>query len=365
MDLVIKPTEMCNFRCTFCSSTSISDDKGDIVSLEDIKQFLMRYPETRTIIVNGGDPLMMPPSYYLELLAFLDEHELETIVSITSNLWPFYKKPDRWMEVFSHRKFAYMTSFQFGDKRLKGDYTPFTQEEFWAVSDLMLERCGYRPDFISVIDEDNEDTVLDTVRLAKEMGVDAKVNYAMASGPVVTQKNNFTMGNEGSLYLLAHMYEKYLDIWRAGLSDWEYNTRQMMRKIRGELTACPLSRSCDQGIRTMQPSGRYYSCPAMADDDLYRIDFQEEMEGGKVHPLQEDPELFTMKDSCFGCPMFGICNGCKKTIRDHKRLGLVEKHCYKMKQLAPEIIEANGMTGQLIPTPYVDESTGVDIIARS
>jgi hypothetical protein len=53
--------------------------------------------------------------------------------------------------------------------------------------------------------------------------------------------------------------------------------------------------------------------------------------------------------------MFSICNGCRKTIKDLKDYELVEDHCYRMKQLAPDIIEANGLTNELQPTPYVRE----------
>lgn len=354
--LVIKPTELCNFKCTFCSSTSISDDQADILNLEDIKRFLRRYPTTERIIVNGGDPLMVPPEYYWELLDFIDTNNHIATIGITSNLWAFYKKPDRWTELFRHPKFGVMTSFQYGDKRLKGDLTPFTETEFWAISDMMLERVGYRPDFISVTDYDNEDDVIRTVELAKAMGVECKVGYMMASGPAVEYKT-VIMGSEHELYLLADMYEKYIAIYKAGLSQWEHHTKQMMKRLRGEPTICPQSRTCDSGIRTMQPSGRYYSCPALADDDVHRIDFDEEMTGATQTPLQHDPEMVSMKMGCFTCPLFDICNGCKKTISDHKRLGLVEKHCRKMKTLASDIIEANGLSGHLIPTPYYNEDS--------
>jgi sulfatase maturation enzyme AslB (radical SAM superfamily) len=69
-----------------------------------------------------------------------------------------------------------------------------------------------------------------------------------------------------------------------------------------------------------------------------------------------------MKEACNICPMFSICNGCKKTINDTKKMGMVEQHCLKMKSLAPKIIEINGMTGILEPTPYEDES--LPLIAR-
>ena len=68
MELIIKPTELCNFKCTFCSSTRIAAHKSDLLSHDYIFRFLKRFPQTKTIIVNGGDPLMVDPSYYLSLI---------------------------------------------------------------------------------------------------------------------------------------------------------------------------------------------------------------------------------------------------------------------------------------------------------
>ena len=47
------------------------------------------------------------------------------------------------------------------------------------------------------------------------------------------------------------------------------------------------------------------------------IDFEREMQGEFFTPLQDSLELTTMKKGCYGCPMFSICNGCRK---DNKRL---------------------------------------------
>jgi Arylsulfatase regulator (Fe-S oxidoreductase) len=361
MDLILKPTQRCNFKCTFCSSTYLTDDANEVVSLEDVERFIVRYPETRTIIVNGGDPLMMPVQYYWDLIAILDRLESDASISFTSNLWPFYKKPEMWEELFRHPRLGVTTSFQYGDARLKGDKTPFTEEEFWAVSDLFLERIGYRPDFIAVVDKSNEHTVLDTVRLAQRMGVEAKVNYAVASGPVVLNKG-VSMGNAETMYTQADMYEKYLEIYDAGLMQWEFNTKQLVKRLSTQNTICPLSRDCDGGIRSLQPGNQYFSCGAFGDDLKYPIDFEKEMAGEFFTPLRNQEELWSMKDACNECPMFPVCNGCRKTVADTKRLGLAEHHCKKMKTLAPRIIELNGQTEYLIPTPYVDES--VQLIAK-
>ena len=352
MELIIKPTEKCNFKCTFCSSTKITEDKTAELDHDYIFQFLKRFPETNTIIVNGGDPLMMEPDYYWKIINHLDEIDSEVTISLTTNLWPFYKNPDRWKELFNHPRVGVTTSFQYGGGRLKGDLSEFSEEDFWNVSNSMLEHCGYRPDFISVITDENRDFAIKNVELAKEMGVQCKLNYALSSGPPVKFKN-IVMGQEGRPFLLADIYEIYVEIWKKDLYHWEYNTLQMIKRLKGNATSCPQNRNCDSNIRTLQPSGDYYSCGAFGDDREYSIDFKKEMSGNKIFPLKFQPELQSLKQSCFTCPMFEICNGCKKTIKDLKTHNLVETHCFKMKSLAKDIIQANGL--DLEVTAYVDE----------
>ena len=355
MDLIIKPTELCNFKCTFCSSTNITDDKSALLDLKYIFRFLEQYPDTNTIIVNGGDPLMVDPQYYFDIINYLDTHKLNASLSLTTNLWPFYKNSDKWVDLFNHDRVGVTTSFQFGGGRLKGDLSEFSEEDFWNVSNKMLELVGYRPDFIGVITDQNKHRAFDNIELAWEMDVQCKLNYAFSSGPPVKFKN-IIMGQQGHPFVLADMYEIYVKIWKRGFAAWEFNTSQMITRLRGGNTTCPQNRSCDDNIRVLQPSGDYYSCGAFGDDRKYPIDFETEMKGTKVFPLKFQEDLQSLKQSCYTCPMFEICNGCKKTIKDLKDHNLVEYHCSKMKTLAADIIEANGLTGILEPTPYVNEA---------
>jgi radical SAM protein with 4Fe4S-binding SPASM domain len=355
VDLILKPTAACNFKCSFCSSThdSIQGEEQN-VELERVEQFLKRYPNTTTVIVNGGDPLMMKPAYYWQILDLIKQYAPGANLSFTTNLWAFYKKPEMWTELFRQPNVGVITSFQYGNKRLKGDLTPFTEEEFWKISDMMLERVGYRPSFIAVIDSDNEHTVMDTVLLAKKMGVECKINPALSSGKP-TYFKGIKIGNAGKMFTVGDIYKHYVAIHKAGLAEWEYNTKQMAKRLRNSGTTCPLASDCDSHIRAIQPNG-YYSCGAFGDDNAYPIDFDAEMKGEKFTPLASAPELFSLKDDCLECPMFLICNGCKKTTSDMKELGLVEHHCRKMKTLAQDIIDANDMGQWLSPTPYISEA---------
>lgn len=328
MELIIKPTEICDFACSFCSSSEISESKKNLLDLDKVFQFLERHPQTESIIVNGGEPLMVEPEYYFKILDYIEEHSLPTGLGFTSNLWDFYKKPDKWEKLFKHPRVGVCTSFNYGGTRKITKSKEYTEEQFWKVSDLFLERIGYRPDFISVINYDNEDTAIDCVKLAKKMGVECKLNPAMASG------------RQSAPYPLARMYTHYLNVVNNDLAQWEFNTKEIFETLNLRNTICPKSRHCDSTIRCLQPDGDYYSCGSFADDRDYAIDFEKEMNSEQLEtPLSDDYSIASMKSDCFSCELFSLCNGCRKTIKDMKTHGLVDNHCHLMQTMKSKLLE--------------------------
>lgn len=280
---------------------------------------------------------MMRPDYYWEILALIEKYAPDASLSLTTNLWPFYKNPERYVELFRDDRVGITTSFQYGNQRLKDDLTPYTEEEFWNVSNLFLEKIGYRPEFISVITNKNRDTSIKTVELAKRMNVVCKVNYANGSGDFKYFKG-VRIGNKDNAYLLSDIYRDYIAIYEAGLHPWEYNTKQLINTLKHMDTTCPLSRNCDRGIRVLQPNGDYYSCGSFGDDKLYPINFEEDSAVKPLTPLNV-PELLSMHDGCFSCESFALCNGCKRSIHDTKKDMRVDEHCSGMKALIPKFHE--------------------------
>lgn len=319
MDLIIKPTESCNFKCTFCSSSDITEvDSRAKLPLTDIANFLDEHPNTQTIIINGGDPLMMPPAYYWGILGLVAERGMDTNLSFTTNLWAFYVAPHKWYSLFQHPRVNVTTSFQFGTGRLKGDGTPYSVQDFWDVSNQFVDYFGYRPDFIAVVaTKEDRELAIESAKLAKKMQVECKINYAMASG------------RQSKPLLLAHIYRIYLQIWREGLAQWEYNTKDIAQVLKGQNTTCPRNRKCQDGIRCLQPEGDQYTCGAFGDDKEYPV--------GKSFWVE--PENLSMRNECFTCPLFDLCNGCAKTINDHKRHDMTGTHCFEMKQMESQLME--------------------------
>jgi radical SAM protein with 4Fe4S-binding SPASM domain len=278
---------------------------------------------------------------------------MSTDISLTTNLWKFWKEWEndsqdkKWTKLFRNKRVNVITSFNYGETRRITPDRIFTEKDFIKISDLMLEKVGYRPHFISVIDESNLSNAIDNVRLAKYLGVDCKLNYANASG------------RQGKPLPLSKIYEVYIQIWKEGLAQYEWNTRQMANRLKGMPTSCPLHRKCDEGIRVLQPDGKYFSCGAFGDDLEYEVDFKKEvsLKGKLQTPLQNDNNLDSLKMECYSCPMFKICNGCKKHIRDLKKSNMVEKHCSKMKSIAKDIEEINFETDgdiEIINDVYLD-----------
>jgi radical SAM protein with 4Fe4S-binding SPASM domain len=298
----------------------------DDLSLVKIKQFLDRFPNTEMIIINGGDPLMMNPDYYQEILEYLELKGMTKCkISFTTNLWDWWLHPEKWENIFSHNQVRVTTSFQYGSGRMINSKEILTEKIFLEIITKFKAKYSYTPDFIVVISNENKEKTLDHVRLAKYLDIECKVNYAMASG------------REGINFPIGEMYNLYLDIYEEGLAEWEYSTKQMLKKLKGnETTSCPLNRSCDGGIRNLQPTSEtgynYGSCGAFGDDQEYGIDFEKEMSGDFFTPLRSQKELAYLKEECLSCPMFNICNGCYKTIRDLKQNNLVEYSCDQMKK---------------------------------
>lgn len=327
MDLIIKPTQRCNFSCTFCSSTEIAKSNKPIhdLDLNKIERFLDRFPDTQTIIVNGGDPLMMKPEYYWSIIEMLEKRRMtDCIISFTTNLWDYHLHPSKWIPLFKHPQMQVATSFQYGGGRDIRPGVPFTEKDFLEIVDKFKKDIGYYPGFIAVITNENKHLAIDNVRLAKWLGVECKLNYAVASG------------REGVCFPIGDMYQIYMDIYEAGLAEWEYSTKQMLAKLKNDqFTTCPLNRKCDEGIRNLQPVSdagyEYNSCGAFGDDQEYGIDFEKEMAGDFITPLQDAFELQYQKEECLSCPNFHICNGCYKTVKDLKKSNQVEHSCKQMK----------------------------------
>lgn len=313
MDLVVKISDRCNFACTFCSSNQIAVNHKDL-DIEKLKSFIHAHKNINNIIVNGGDPLMVSPEYYENLLQFIEGNKLNIHVSFTTNLLAFWKDPNKWTPIL--KRVGVCTSFQYGNDRRLADGTVFSEEMFREVFKLFEERVGYKLKFITVINENNENTVMKTVQLAKELGTTCKINGALMSGRTT------------SPYPFYKMVEHYIAIIKAGYGQYEDNCALIVDAFKGNITECPFNKRCHESIRCMSPDGTVHSCPAIADDILKGVPEAIKCTGAKL-----EFDYTVVNANCPACKCYNICNSCTKRIMDLKNSNTAEEYCENMKKL--------------------------------
>lgn len=324
MNLIIKPTGRCNFNCKFCSANKLDiQHPSDSKVPEQIRELILKL-NPKSIIATGGEPLMLDPEYYYDLHSIAD-----TPVSATTNLKDFYYHPEKWAGLFKERWFGIATSFNYGDTRLWGPNEVYTEEMFIKVMDKYREYVGDDiPPFIAVIDENNVDTIIDTVLLAKRLGTQVKINNAIG------------VGLQDKTFPRYKIFEQYLKIIDMGLEKYEYYCATRT------IDECPrnIKHFCSSAIRCcyVDNSGKLHV--GICDE---QVSMGYEIPEDQIVPESDFPKAEILDPSeyispeCPYCELYSLCNGCNTNRREAKK---DPNYCEEMKKLKDGIIE----TGWLI-----------------
>lgn len=322
MELIIKPTGRCNFACTFCSAGDMNIQHPIDEKVPDQIKDLINKMNPTTIIITGGEPLMMQPSYYYEL------HELAPNCSIspTTNLKDFYLHPEKWAPLFNEDWFKITTSFNYGDTRRWDKNTVFTEEMFIKVMEKFKEYVPNKnlPMFIAVINDSNEHTVMDHILLAKRLNTICKLNRAIGAG------------FEKTGYPRYKIMKYYLDIIDAGLEQYEWNCANRKKGT------CPFNivHSCESTIRCVYIDNHNKMHIGTCDE---RLSMGIEVPEDKIinpsnMPIYEHINVNEhITPECVCCELFNLCNGCGINRKESK---LDSNYCNEMKKLESRIIDS-------------------------
>jgi sulfatase maturation enzyme AslB (radical SAM superfamily) len=319
MDLIIRVTGLCNFDCTFCSAGSLYIKHPTNGVPEQIKD-VIRTIKPNSIVVSGGEPLLVDPDYYWELLDIMHEQSPKGTMSITTNLKEFYYHPDKWVDLFNDDNVGITTSFNYGESRRWDKDTPFTEDKFIEIFNLFREKINSDKTlpFIAVIDESNEDTVIKTVELAKRLNTKVRINNATEQGRCTVT------------YPRYKMFIKYMEILDAGLGDYEIYTSKY------NFNACNLNINmlCKSSIRC---------CYVDTDDKLHYYGCCEEQpeilkdyknDNNLIPVPQYPPVAYHVNEKCASCELFALCNGCQSQKKHYP-----PEHCEEMLKLKPKLIK--------------------------
>lgn len=318
MELIIKPTSDCNFRCKFCAASNCKIPT--LKSVPDNLKILLLKSKPSTIIFTGGEPTMSPPEFYKEILDITDQ--FGTTISLTSNLYNIIDNMADWSSLLKHDRFKVSTSFQYGDSRILKDESPYTEKMFIDTIDQFRFWAKYTPSFISVIDEHNDQYAIDTVLLAKKLHTTAKLNNCNSEGRAV------------KWYPRYKIFKIYFDIIDRGLEKYEENVRDRAKGL------CPLNTTlmCENTIRALYIDDigdiRWSSC----EEELNRLNSRAYDNCFYCTDMKINKP--TVTDHCYECELFRICNGCKINVLQAKE---DPNYCKEMKAIKDKIIEYGWM----------------------
>lgn len=317
MDLILKPTSLCNFKCKFCSTAELKIKHSPKNVPNEIKE-IIKTLNPNLIIVTGGEPLCCDPEYYEEILNIFKGR-----LCFTSNLKDFYLHPDKWKSLFCNERFYLGTSFNYGNTRMWDDNTVYTEKMFRDVCSLYKEYTGENPPFIAVIDESNEDRYIDHVLLAKELETYCRLNNALK------------VGRQGKHYPRYKIFKMWIDIINKGLGRFEQNC---FERTEGR---CPMNTNfyCESCIRSvyMGTDGKihYSNC----EDKLNRNkNLEIPIEIVSPKPKQSTLDYKdTITKKCIYCELLNICNACS-TNRNAAKQDF--NYCSEMSKIKYDIIKA-------------------------
>lgn len=314
MELIIKPTGACNFACTFCSASNTPIKNEYLFKVPEKLKDLINTIKPNGIIVTGGDPLLVDPSYYYDLYDIA-----KCNISLTTNLKDFYYNPDKWIPLFKEDWINIGTSFQYGSGRKWNKDTIYTEEKFIEIFKLFKKYVNKKLCFIATIDYDNEDTVLQLCELAKKLNTFVKIN------------NVLDQGSQQTSYPRYKLFQAYIKIFENGYDKYEAICSDL------EFQGCGLNTNflCHAIIRSAYINNNgdliYMSC-----DDESRESFNliEDYKNDNIPLIPEYPSIKNhVNKNCWKCELYALCNGCVS-----QRVRYPEEHCEEMLKIKDKLI---------------------------
>lgn len=329
MQLIVRVTNRCNFKCTFCSASDLSESTD--LPLEKLIKFVSEYEDqVGSIAFEGGDPLCVKPQYYRDFLNWKDNNPKlkNTIVSFTTNLWDFYKRPEKWIDLFNREDVDIGTSFQYGDGRRITDNTPYTEQQFIDVYNKLYQLTGKQAGFIAVIDQTNEHTVLQTAQLAKRLDTSCKINP------------KFKSGRASTFYQWDKMLVKYAELFEANLDSYELNCGMIKRIIlnQPDNIGCPLhSRNCQNDFRVISPDGYVRNCSSDQNSISQTTESIIHLYKNKqFYDVLSNKKRIACTD-CVTCDYFRWCNYCRIKINEFQYIENKQQYCNNIKSAIDRI----------------------------
>lgn len=183
INTLIKPTHNCNLRCAYCfhEKYGYSDNLLEIDKLKKYIDLLSKKYHYINLVWHGGEPLMVPLSYYEEIYDFCKKQSSEFIYSLQTNGTLLNQEN---IDFFRKNNTSIGLSFDgLSNECTRADTTKVLKNI------KLLQDNGCYPGAVMVVNKNNVNNLIEEYKYFKSLNLGMKINPMFDDG--AAKENNF------------------------------------------------------------------------------------------------------------------------------------------------------------------------------
>ncbi len=305
INTLIKPTHKCNMRCKYCFGEKYGYD-AKVLEVEKLKKYLLllskKYDHIN-LVWHGGEPLLVPLEYYIEIYDFcknLDSsfsYSLQTNGTlVTAEILDFFINND--------------TSIGLSFDGLSNDLTRGNTTEI-IKSIKLMHSFGIYPGAILVVNQYNVKNLIDEYEFFKKLELGMKLNPLFIDGAA---KNNPFLELDPHVYI-----EQFVNFFKYWAFDVNCNIsvsncNEMINLILNKKSSICTNNSCLGKWLCLDSNGDIYPCDRLCIPE-YRLSNVEDIKS--IDSIFESEQFIKLlqesvfrRRSCMSeCEIYESCYG--------------------------------------------------------
>ena len=340
----------CNANCIYCENHKLREYYGSAIITENIiKQIVYKLgPNIRGIIWHGGEPLLLPKSYFKLLFDLREKLKLNFSLSLQTNSILLTPEMDDFLN-----KYQYQIGSSFdGIFNTNNRGTDSTN----AILNLYNRKTNNRPiGTISVITKDSIFNLIDNYEYLKAAGCNT-TQTAIVRENVIEETNPYLIKND----IAVNEIIKYLKYWMYDTNNPIFDSflNRRLTQVLGNSTVCE-DGNCIGGWLVIDPLGNISTCGM----NPIESNFGNILEINNYIDLLSNPKYLQclsaqkklLEQNCSDCEILNLCKGgcmgCNYEV-DHNYTKLNERLCEYNKALINGIINVIADLDLTDPTIY-------------